>query len=361
MTKTDNYKLSDFYNEHHFAGRVDLTKFWLMPFVFFNLFGFPVSGIINAYVQALSNFAALSFFIFYGFFRLVPNPEMRMIKLKRALKRSWKFFLIMLAAYFALNFAYMAYIGELRTLFSAEYFSPRKIFNFLILNVWPFPMGNCMWFVQSLAYSYLFFFIIEKLKLSKIYLPLLIVLIVFMLISGEFAKVFGFPYLRYYYIPGGTLTKAIPFMLIGMLLRKYVDKLDSVPKIVYVITFFVGLAIAVGELLLLQKLGLLVYTGNAIGYAIMAISVCLFALKDPVMNRNFLAVHGKNYSRRMYAFSQPVYLILWVIVGAINTSALPTMQLFSSVIVFAICLVLAYLVGVARYDRAVKKERAVHH
>ena len=134
MTKTDNYKLSDFYNEHHFAGRVDFTRFWLMAFVFLNLFGFPISITVDAYVKSFSSFAALSFFIFYGFFRLVPNPEMRMIKLKRALKSSWKFFLIMLAAYFALNVAYMAYLGELRTLFSAEYFSPRRIFNFLIFS-----------------------------------------------------------------------------------------------------------------------------------------------------------------------------------------------------------------------------------
>lgn len=357
MTDTTQYKLSAFFDDGNIADKVNFIKFWLMPFVFFALLGFPVSGVIGSYVTALSNFAALSFFIFCGFFVLAPHPEMRMIKLKKALKRSWKFFLIMLAVYFALNVAYMAYLGELRTLFSAEYFRLSRIFDFLVLNFWPFPMGGSIWFVQSLAYSYLIIYLIEKLKLSKIYLPLLIVLIIFMLLSGEFARLVGFPYLGYYYIPGGTITKALPFMLIGMFIRKLVNKIDLVPRIVYVITFILGIAIAVGERILLSKFGLLIYTGNAIGYGIMAISTCLFALSDPVMSKNFLVNHGKSYARRMYAFCQPVSLIVWVIVGLIDKSALATVQQFNSVICFAICFVLAYLVGVVKYEIAIKKGR----
>lgn len=357
MTETNNYKLSNFYDEDNAASRVDLIKFCLMPFVFFALLGFPISGIIGNYVIDFSNFAALSFFIFCGFFTLAPNPEIRAKKLKKALKRSWRFFLTLLAVYFALNVAYMAYIGELRTLFSAEYFRLSKIFDFLVLNVWPFPMGSSIWFIQSLAYSYLFFYIAEKFKLSKIYLPLLIVLLIFMLLSGELSRLVGFPYLGYNYIPGGTITKALPFMLIGMLIRKSVDKLDIMPRIVYAITFLMGIAVAVGERLLLQKLGLFVYAGNSVGYLIMAISACCYALSDPVMSKNFLSNHGRSYARRMYALCQPVYFIIWVIVGAINVSALPTVSLLGSVICFAICFVRAYFMGVIKYRNAVKKGR----
>lgn len=357
MNQKNEIKLSDFYNNNSVSERVNYVKFWLMPFVFFALLGFPISGVIGSYVTALSNFAALSFFIFCGFFVLAPNPEMRMEKLKRAVKGSWLFFLVLLAVYFAINVAFMAYDGSLRVLFSVEYFRLSTIFDFLVWNVWQFPVGSSIWFIQSLAYSYLFFYLAEKLRLSKIYVPLLIVLVVFMLLSGEFSRLVGFPYLGYRYIPGGTLTKALPFMLIGMIIRKYVNKFESIPRIIYVILFLVGIACAVGEFLLLQKLGLLVYTGNAVGYAIMAISVCLFAVSEPVRTQNFLTNHGKSYARRMYALCQPVYFILWFIVRLVDESRLSTISQFGSIIVFGICFVIAYLTGVVKYELAIKKGR----
>ena len=351
----EELKLSEFYDNGFFAGHVDRVRFWLMPFVFIALLGVPISGIVGNYVSSISNFAALSFFIFCGFFTMAPDREQRMQTLTRALKRSWLFFLIFFVVYFALNIAYLAYAGSLKSLISPEFLRGRTFFNFFVLNLWPLPMGNSIWFIQALAYSYLFFFLAEKLKLSKIYVPLLVVLLVFLLLSGEFAKLVGFPYFGYPYIPGGWLTKALPFMLIGMLLRRGIDKFSRIPRFVYIITFFAGIGCAIGERLLLEKLGRFAYSGNAIGYAIMAISVCLFAVTLPDIGPSFLGMHGGSYARRMYALCQPVHLLLWMAVSAINERFLPTFTQYASVICFAVCFAFALLVGFVRFKVAVRK------
>ena len=357
VEKTDEekeYKLSDFYNENKFAGRVGRIKFLLIPFVFFALIGFPISGIAGNYVTAISNFAGLAFFVFCGFFTLAPNKEERMDKLKRAVKRSWIFFLIMFISYLAINAAYLAYIGSFKSLFSAEYIRGRNFFNFFVLNYWSLPMGSSIWFIQSLAYSYLFFFLAEKLKLSKIYLPLLIILLVFTLLSGELAKLVGFPYFGYNYIPGGTLTKALPFMLIGMYLRKHIDKFGQLRRWIYAATFILGILCAVGEISLLRKLNLFIYTGNAIGYGIMAISVCCYAVTDPNIGNGFLGNHGGNYARRMYYLCQPIYLTVWVLCELLKPASLSVVSEFGSVICFAVCLIISYFIGLIKYSIATK-------
>ena len=348
-------KLSELYNSNYFAPNVELFKFLLMPFVFVALLGFPLFNTVGNYISSISNFAALSFFIFCGFFTMVPDREQRMRKLTRAVKRSWLFFLVLFATYFVLNIAYLAYVGSLKSLIEPEMLRARTFFNFLVLNIWPLPMGTAIWFIQALAYSYLVLFLIEKLKFSKIYIPLLAVLLVLMLLSGEFAKAIGFPYLNYRYIPGGWLTKALPFMLIGMLLRKYIDKFARVPRFVYGITFFAGIGCAIGERILLEKIGWFVYSGNAVGYAIMALSFCLFALIAPNIGNGLLGNHGGNYARRMYALCQPVYLLLWVTAGAINKSLLLTLADFSSIICFVICFALAFVIGLIRFRFFLKK------
>ena len=352
---TETPKLSEFYDGNNRAGSVERIKFWLMPFVFFALLGFPITGVFGKYVVALSNFTGLAFFLFCGFFTLTPDPAKCLWKLTRAVKRTGLLLLILFVSYILLNLAYLAYIGALKSLLSPELLRWRTLFNFLVLNLWPLPMGSAFWFVQSLFYAYVFFFLVEKLKLSKLYLPILVVAIVFMLLSGEFAKIVHFSILGYRYIPGGFLTKALPFMLIGMLIRKYIDKLSRVPQFVFLITFAVGILFAVGELFLLDRFGLLATTGNTIGYAIMAISICCFAFVDPDIGDSFLGSHGGNYARRMYACCQPVALLLWMGFRIIHPDLLETVTQLQSVICFALCLALAFLLGWTKFSIAFRK------
>ncbi|MBR6918388.1 MAG: acyltransferase family protein [Clostridia bacterium] len=344
-------KLSEFYedtkNDYH--SRTDLLKFLLMPFAFFVILGFP--GKFGSYVATYSNFVAQVFFILYGFFTLVPDKEKRRRKLKRSLKRALKLFAIMFVSYVIINVIYLSSLDSLDYLISSDFWRKRNIFNFLVLNVWPLPIGNAIWFVQSLVYAFLFFFIAQKLKLEKFYAPLLIILILFMLCTGEFAAYFGFPHFGYYNIPGGAVTRAIPYMLIGMYLRKYVDLLSKIPRFVYLLFFPAGLFAAVVELETLNRIGMLLYLGHTVGFGIMALSLCCFSLAKPKRISGFLSLHGNNYSRRMYAFCQPVSFTLWLLTYLTRPEFLEPVKEFRSIIAFAICLVIATVIGLVKYNK----------
>ena len=343
----EQIKPSEFYHEGLHSTSVSFVKLLLMPFVFFAMLGFPTA--YGNYISVVSGFAAAAFFIFCGFFTLAPDQKVRHEKIGRALKRSWILFAVLFVFYLALNVAYFAYMGALKQLFSPELLRLRVFFNFLVLNVWPLPVGSGIWFIQSLAYAYLFFFLAEKLKLSKFYLPLLIVLLVAMLLCGEFAKIVGFPYFGFPYIPGGVFTKAIPFMLIGMFLRKGIDKLARIPWFVYLITFFLGIGITVGEFSLLARLGLLVYTGNAIGHAVMAISLCCLALTKPDAVDNFLGEHGESYAFRMYAHCQPIDFLLWFVLLELFPEYVAMLTEYRGLIGLAVCFILAFLIGLIKF------------
>ena len=348
LSKFKNMKLSEFYNEGLHSTSVSCAKLLLMPFVFFALLGFPT--VIGGYVSAVSSFAAAAFFILCGFFTLAPDRGLRQKKVRRALKRSWILFAVLFVAYVALSVAYLAYMGTLNQLFSAEFLRFRTLINFLVFNVWQLPIGSEIWFMQSLAYAYLFFLLAEKLKLSKLYLPLLVVLLVAMLLCGEFAKLAGFPHFGYAYIPGGAITKAIPFMLIGMFLRKGIDKLARIPWFIYLIAFFLGAGLTVGEYILLSRLGLLVYTGNVIGHAVMAISLCCMALTKPDAVDNFFGDHGESYALRMYALCQPVDFLLWFVLHLLFRESMVQVLQFRSLIGLAVCFGLAFLISFLKFS-----------
>lgn len=372
MNESEPLTLSTFYDENGRSGMVDFIKFLLMPFVFFGLLGFPVlsflegrglliSTVVSNYVNAISGFAGLAFFTLCGFFVLVPDEEQRARKITRALGRTFRSFLVLFLCFLAINLFYYSYNGMMSQLTAPEFLRLRTPFNFLALNVWPLPIGGSIWFIQSLLYAYLFFWIVEKIKLSKtwFYLTVLILTLAFMLYSGEFADLAKFSLLGYSYIPGGAVTKAIPFMLIGMFLRRGVDKLAKLPWGVYLATFFFGILLSVGELYLLSKSGHLVYTGNMIGYAIMAISITCFAVTaKPLSEANFFGNHGRSYARRMYAFCQPCAFFLWflfVLLGRLEIWS--KISQFQSLISFAICFGLAVLIGWIRYKISTREQR----
>ncbi len=349
----NNGKLSEFYDNEGFALSADLLKFFLMPFVFFALLGFP--GTYGKYVSVCSNFAASAFFILSGFFTLMPDKDSRIVKLKRGFKRSLVFFSVLFIGYVIMNIIYLAYFDSLGFFASIEFLRKRTFFDFLILNRWPLPMGNSIWFIQSLTYAYLFFLIIEKLKLAKFYIPILIILAVFTLATGEFAAFLGFPHFGYSHIPGGAITRAIPYMLIGMLIRKNADKVLNIKRFIYVIIFFVGIILSVAEIRILSHFKMLIYTGHMIGFGIMAISVCCFALSKPIIKDNFLGYHGRSYARRMYALCQPVSIFTRVICSIIKPEFSNITTQYGSIISFVICLIIAFLIGIIKYAIAMEK------
>ena len=349
-------ELTEFYAKDKYTRSADLLKFFLMPFVFIVLLGFP--GKYGSYVAFYSNFATPAFFILCGFFTLVPDTDKRLRKMKRALKRAVVLLVAMFVTYILLNLIYLAYSHSLSVITSNEIMRKRTLFNFLVLNIWfPLPMGSSIWFIQSLSYAYVFFILAEKFKLSRFYVPLLILLTAIMLVTGEFSAVFKFSFLGYDYIPGGAVTRAIPYMLIGMLMRKHVDKFLKFKTFHFIILFFVGLAMSVVEFEILRRTGMLVYAAHMIGFGIMAISVCCIALKKPTKKSNMLTKHARHYAKRMYAFCQPCSIIVWMVCNIIRPDMLYIVTRYSSIICFAVCFALSVLISLMKHAIAFENEK----
>ena len=159
----------------------------LMLFVCFWAFGCPEpSGIVNS----LSGFAIPAFFILSGYYVLDNKRNVRMEKTLRKIKRTAICFGFVFLFYVAINVVLIIMHFESFT------FSKRMLFEFLVLNVWPFNVGNNIWFIQAMLYAYIIIFIADKLKLMKFYKIFILILIIIMLLTGELSQDATVQYLR---------------------------------------------------------------------------------------------------------------------------------------------------------------------
>lgn len=342
-----DFSISEYYNEGKTGKGANALKFFLMPFMCFMLFGFP-GATVGGIVATMSRFVAQAFFILCGFFVLTQDREIRLGKMKRALKRSGLFFLALFIAYFAISAVYLSLSG---VDWLPELLNKRVIFSFLVLNLWPLPVGNSIWFIQSLFYAYVILLILDKLRLLRFYKLLLVLLIAFMLFSGEFAGIFRLNILGYYYIPGGFLTRALPYMLIGMLIREKQETFLRPKKGIYLILILVGFVLAYLENELLFRTNTLVYNGHLIGLGLVAIGLCCLALSLPMIGDSFAVAHGRSYTKRIYAICQPVAFLLSIGASYISAGAVEVAQEFLSILTYIVCFVLAYLIGLIKFSR----------
>ena len=137
-------------------------------------------------------------------------------------------------------------------------------------------------------------------------------------------------------------------MLIGMFIRKGANIILNIRRWLFPLFFGFGLVLAALELHLLKHFDLLVYNSHTLGFSIMAISACYFALSKTDSQDSFLSSHGKNYAKRIYAFSQPIYFIIMFISTIIAQKYFGIIRAFSSFIVFLICLLIAYIIGIVK-------------
>ena len=119
-------RVNDEIIEFNFTGYLRLI---LMLFVCFWAFGCPEpSGIVTS----LSGFAIPAFFVLSGYYVLDNKREIRMEKTLRKIKRSALCFVIVFLFYAAINTVLII------LKFMTFTFSKRALFEFLVLNVWPF-------------------------------------------------------------------------------------------------------------------------------------------------------------------------------------------------------------------------------
>lgn len=300
-------RVNDEIIEFNFTGYLRLI---LMLFVCFWAFGCPEpSGIVTS----LSGFAIPAFFVLSGYYVLDNKREIRMEKTLRKIKRSALCFVIVFLFYAAINTVLII------LKFMTFTFSKRALFEFLVLNVWPFQIGTNIWFIQAMLYAYFIIFIADKLKLMKYYKIFLIVLFVIMLLTGELAGTLRFNILGYPFIPGNWLTRALPYILLGRLLREKKRSLMKVQFWKYLIAFVIGGCLVLAELMILTWTGCLRYEGHMIGYGIMAVAVCGLAISIPIYTPNRIIHFDSAISGLIYVLMNPVYYAIVFFLAASYT------------------------------------------
>lgn len=303
MSENNNVEMIDF----NCTGYLRLL---LMLFICFWAFGCPdPTGIVNS----LSGFAIPAFFILSGYYVLDTKREVRLEKILRKIKRSALCFAFVFLFYVAINVPVMLLNHMTLT------FSKRMLFEFVVMNLWPLPIGDNIWFIQALLYAYIIIFVLDKLKLLKFYRILLVLLFIFMLLTGEFSGVIHFSNpLGYPYIPGNWLTRALPYILLGKLLRDMKKKLMETKFWKYLIAFVVGGALVVLEIMILTWTGNLRYTAHMIGFGIMAVAVCGLAISIPLGTANRVIHFDSAISGLIYILMNPIYYAIAIFLGASN-------------------------------------------
>lgn len=321
---------------------IEVIKYFLMPFVCFWAFGFPEpTGI----VEILSGFVVPTYFVLSGFCVLGTEEAERREKLKRVILRSAVLFAALLVIYALINLLYpltpqVFDWGVLR--------SKRLWFNFLVLNMWPLPIGDSIWFVQAMLYAYVILWIADRLKLLRFYKPVMVALFVFMILVGELSGVIGFSVLGYTFIPGGAITRALPYLLLGMLIREKEETLCNVPAWVYAVIIVIGGGMAVGEVYALSQAGKLVYLGHMLGYGVMAFATCGLALAWEDMGPNPFSFHGGTHAKRIYAWHNPVYYLLMYCVMRFRPQSMDAVAIYGSIIVFLLCWLVSIVYSFAK-------------
>lgn len=316
--------------EFNFTGYLRLI---LMLFVCFWAFGCPEpSGI----VKSLSGFAIPAFFVLSGYYVLDNKREVRIEKTIRKIKRTALCFGFVFLVYAAINVALLFLVHLPIEI------SKRAIFDFVVLNLWTPTVGENIWFIQAMLYAYIVIFILDKIKLLKFYKIFLILLFVIMLITGEFAGALRFSIFGYPFIPGNWLTRALPYILVGRLLREKKKSLMKVQFWKYLIAFAVGGGLVLLEIMVLGLTGILNYQGHMIGYGVMAIAACGLAISIPIGAPNRLVHFDSAISGLIYVLMNPAYYILVLFLGVghldfIRLLGGPFALLISFLLALALC------------------------
>ena len=220
----------------------------LMVFICLWAFGgLEPTGIL----RSISGFAIPAFFVLSGYNVLDTKREVRMEKILRKIKRSALCFAFVFVFYVAINIPVMIQNHMVLV------FSKRLLFEFVVMNLWPLPIGSNIWFIQAMLYAYIVIFFLDKLKLMRFYRIIMVILFIFMILTGELSGVIHFSNpLGYPYIPGNWLTRALPYILLGKLLR---DKKESLINAKF---WKCLVALVVGGGLVILELFILLWTGT---------------------------------------------------------------------------------------------------
>lgn len=332
-----------YYESVDFLKVLLLVLIIISSYTLVNTTGIPVLSILN--------FCVGTFYLLYGYFVLRDGEDLSE-RLKRAIRNTAIAFVIAAVVYFALVCLLMLLTGGN----VAELFTKKTIFEFFVLNAWAPTLGGNIWIIHAALYALIIFYFMNKWKLLRYDMIIMIVLFIITILFGEGAGLIGFQVRGYNYIPGCFLTRAMPYMLLGRIIYKarFKREFRKIKNWMWAVIFFVGLALTIIEIYALMSAGRLIYLNHMIGFIPMAIAAVMFFLN---LKRKF--IFGKYYADIGYAgfylYSVVAQIIYLVIVRAIDN--VPTIvYALLGVFTLVITLALGILYARIRNGKAEKAE-----
>lgn len=314
---------------------IDLLCIISLICVIISVNGLPVP--MFGYIAPLFNFGQCVIFAALGYVLLDEQHD-----LKAEIIYWAKIFGIVLAVYTVLAGGY------LWLLYGSPfvYCTKRGIFNFVVLNYWGPNLGAYIWMIQSVLYCLVFFYFTQKLERFDWVLCILTFLLG--IIVGEGSGIVRFNILGYTTFPGNFLTKTMPYMLLGKIIRRRWEYLQLVKPIEYIGIIAAGALVCVIELMGLSYFGKLAYYGHLIGfipmvYASLALADAYCVLQ--VETLEFLKVE------QVFAISflvfNPISEILKIILLLLPYKSRSAFEMATSsvgLMTIALCLLISYAV-----------------
>ncbi len=319
---------------------IDRLRLILMFFMCIHLFGFPTS--FGGFVRQFCGFVPIAFFILSGYLVLWDSGN-RSAQIARTIKRTAIVFLVLAVVYFVMNIFYYYLRGV--NVFSA-FRSLRFWFNFLVMNVWQFDIGTAIWYVQSLLYAYIIIYFLEKWNLLRFDWLIAAILIVLTVCTGELAGVIRWNIAGYQYIPGNFFTRALPYILLGNFIHRNINAFRKVKRTWYRCGIACGIALMLGEVLLLAYIGKSGYYSHLLGMPVVAVSVCMLALSDTFHEQGFEAELGMSrwHINCIYYICQPVSIGVVFVLSILGEFTAGIVN-YIGIITFFLCFGIAWLIS----------------
>ena len=286
--------------ERDYYHSIDSLKFIAVACFMYFVFGMT-DGVGNVVRNCLS-FAVPLLFMTYGFL-LLGNDEDQSGIIGRSIGRNCAVFGISIIVFALISFAYV------RLTDTELVFSTNSIIDFLLYGKWQLPVGEYVWFTASLVLALVVFFIFSKTTLLRrgwFVVLLLVVTLGVNLVFGEFSGLF-----KWGYLPNGFFNSAIPFMLIGKIIKDRENQVFDLGPIVSAVVVVIGLLVTFGEMYMLNYFTRFNFTSNYIGSLICAIGFLMFAVQFPDFGEmSGFAYWGGGCATWMFLLANPVSMFI---------------------------------------------------
>lgn len=319
----------------HYRSSIDTCRFVLILCVCLNLFGVPTA--VGGTVQIFLNFAPCAFFIFSGYL-VLRDTETQRERIIRSIRRSGVTFAALFVSYLALNLT----LEREYTLMKLS--SRRFWFDFVVFNNWNLPIGRPIWFVQAMFYAYIILYFLHRWNLLRYDWIIAAIFLIVALLTGELSGLIHFQFLGETFIPGNFFTRALPYLLIGHLMRRKEPFLIVVGYHAWWITA-VGIGMMIGECILLRRLGVFTYYGHLLGMGVIAVVVCSWVITciDDIDQPFAVLSFRRNATLMTYYLCSPVYYFLIQLITNIDKALYEQIASFIGVAVIMVCLCIALI------------------